>query len=179
MHLRKYILATLLIFVLASCYREQDLDRYRNDELSNMLTLNSLVSADSTVQVAATKPYFFSDVHKGRTFVTDLDIAVSINGEEKEHMTYDANRHLYVSNTKVIPGESVTVSTRYRDKTVKATDVMPEPVVIEGITVSRQGPMQIYTDADCVVYYNLTFTDKPGDSYYFLQWDNADGLRGF
>ena len=59
MHLRKYILATLLIFVLASCYREQDLDRYRNDELSNMLTLNSLVSADSTVQVAATKPYFF------------------------------------------------------------------------------------------------------------------------
>ena len=66
MHLRKYILATLLIFVLASCYREQDLDRYRNDELSNMLTLNSLVSADSTVQVAATKPYFFSDVHKGR-----------------------------------------------------------------------------------------------------------------
>ena len=39
--------------------------------------------------------------------------------------------------------------------------------------------MQIYTDADCVVYYNLTFTDKPGDSYYFLQWDNADGLRGF
>lgn len=119
MHLRKYILATLLIFVLASCYREQDLDRYRNDELSNMLTLNSLVSADSTVQVAATKPYFFSDVHKGRTFVTDLDIAVSINGEEKEHMTYDANRHLYVSNTKVIPGESVTVSTSYRDKTVK------------------------------------------------------------
>ena len=178
MHLRKYILATLLIFVLASCYREQDLDQYRNDELSNMLTLNSLVSADSTVQVAATKPYFFSDVHKGRTFVTDLDIAVSINGEEKEHMTYDADRHLYVSNTKVIPGESVTVSTRYRDKTVKATDVMPEPVVIEGITVSRQGPMQIYTDADCVVYYNLTFTDKPGDSYYFLQWDNADGLRG-
>ena len=68
MHLRKYILATLLIFVLASCYREQDLDQYRNDELSNMLTLNSLVSADSTVQVAATKPYFFSDVHKGRTF---------------------------------------------------------------------------------------------------------------
>ena len=163
MHLRKYILATLLIFVLASCYREQDLDRYRNEELSNMLTLNSLVSADSTVQVAATKPYFFSDVHKGRTFVTDLDIAVSINGEEKEHMTYDANRHLYVSNTKVIPGESVTVSTRYRDKTVTATDVMPEPVVIEGISVSRQGPMQIYTDADCVVYYNLTFTDKPGD----------------
>lgn len=94
-------------------------------------------------------------------------------------MTYDADRHLYVSNTKVIPGESVTVSTRYRDKTVTATDVMPEPVVIEGITVSRQGPMQIYTDADCVVYYNLTFTDKPGDSYYFLQWDNADGLRGF
>ena len=87
MHLRKYILATLLIFVLASCYREQDLDQYRTDELSNMLTLNSLVSADSTVQVAATKPYFFSDVHKGRTFVTDLDIAVSINGEEKEHMT--------------------------------------------------------------------------------------------
>lgn len=179
MHLRKYILATLLIFVLASCYREQDLDQYRNDELSNMLTLNSLVSADSTVQVAATKPYFFSDVHKGRTFVTDLDIAVGINGEEKEHITYDADRHLYVSNTKVLPGESVTVSTRYRDKTVTATDVMPEPVVIEGITVSRQGPMQIYTDADCVVYYNLTFTDKPGDSYYFLQWDNADGLRGF
>lgn len=123
--------------------------------------------------------YVTGPIIKGRTFVTDLDIAVSINGEEKEHMTYDANRHLYVSNTKVIPGESVTVSTRYRDKTVKATDVMPEPVVIEGITVSRQGPMQIYTDADCVVYYNLTFTDKPGDSYYFLQWDNADGLRGF
>lgn len=177
MLVKNYILASLLAVSLASCYREQDLDKYRDDDQANTLTLNSLVSADSTVQVAATKPYFFSDVHKGRTFVTDLNITVSVDGGDAETMTYDATRHLYVSQAKVLPGERVTVSTQYGDKTVTATDVMPEPVSIEGITVSRQGPMRIYSDGDYVVSYNLTFTDKPGDSYYFLQWDNTDEMR--
>lgn len=37
--------------LLISCYHEVDMDSYRDEDGENLLTLNSLVTPDSTVQV--------------------------------------------------------------------------------------------------------------------------------
>ena len=117
--------------LLISCYHEVDMDSYRDEDGENLLTLNSLVTPDSTVQVMATRTYFFSDIHNDRTYVKGLDIDIIVNSEKKEGMTY--------------------------------------------VTVSRQGPVSIYTNSDFVFTYRVTFTDPIGDGdYYFLQWDAVD-----
>ena len=46
-------------------------------------------------------------------------------------------------------------------------------------TINRQPQFRDQPKDHCLVWVYSLFTDKPGDSYYFLQWDNADGLRGF
>ena len=46
-------------------------------------------------------------------------------------------------------------------------------------TINRQPQFRTQPKDHCLVWVYSLFTDKPGDSYYFLQWDNADGLRGF
>ena len=46
-------------------------------------------------------------------------------------------------------------------------------------TINRQPQFRSQPKDHCLVWVYSLFTDKPGDSYYFLQWDNADGLRGF
>ena len=46
-------------------------------------------------------------------------------------------------------------------------------------TINRQPQFRDQPKDHCLVWVYSLFTDKPGDSYYFLQWDNTDGLRGF
>ncbi len=175
MRINYYILVALAAVLLSACERETDLDKYRDKDSENLLTLNAMICPDSTVQVSATKTYFFSDVHQERTYVKDLSIDVSVDGAARGTMAYDDSRHLYVSDVKVNPGEAVTVSTTYQGKAVTATDVMPQPVVIEDISVTRQGPMSVYTDTDFIFTYGITFSDRPNESnYYFLQWDEVD-----
>ncbi len=161
--------------LLISCYHEVDMDSYRDEDGENLLTLNSLVTPDSTVQVMATRTYFFSDIHNDRTYVKGLDIDIIVNSEKKEGMTYDTERNLYISDVKVGPGDEVGLHTTFMDKTITASDIMPHSVSIEDVTVSRQGPVSIYTNSDFVFTYRVTFTDPIGDGdYYFLQWDAVD-----
>lgn len=171
----KYTLVTGLSLLAASCYRETDLDHYRDDNGSNLLTVNSLVTPDSTIQLMATRTYFFSDEHNERTYVRNLDVDVTINSETAGRMTYDASRNLYVSDVKVASGNRVAIHTRYSGNEVEAHDTVPSPVGIENLTVTRHGPVSIYTNNDYIFTYNLTFTDPAGEEdYYFLQWDAAD-----
>ncbi len=182
MRLNQYILIALAAVLLAACSRETDLDKYRDKDTESLLTLNALLCPDSTVRVSATKTYFFSDVHNVRSYVKDLAIGVKVNSEDRGTMTYDDNLHLYVADTKVKPGEEVSLSTTYQGKPVTASDVMPQPVAIEDISVSRQGPTSVYTNSDFIFTYGITFTDRADeDNYYFLQWDEvpfmSDNLR--
>lgn len=175
MRINHYIFVALVAVMLSACEHEVNLDKYRDKDSENLLTLNAMICPDSTVKVSATKTYFFSDVHQGRTYVKDLSIAVAVDGAERGSMNYDEANHLYVSNVKVNPGEAVTVSTTYQGKAVTATDVMPQPVAIEDISVARQGPMSVYTDTDFIFTYGITFSDSANESnYYFLQWDEVE-----
>lgn len=172
-----FICASSLVLSLlfASCYQEVSLDGYRNEEGKELLTVNSLVTPDSTIQLMATRTYFFPDVHNERTYVKDLNIDVMVNSEKVETMAYDANRGLYVSALKVNSGDKIRIHTRYLDNDVEASDVVPSAVPIDSVSVSRQGPVSIYTNSDFVFTYNITFKDPANEAnYYFLQWDVAD-----
>lgn len=55
--------------------------------------------------------------------------------------------------------DNVEIRTSYKDSLVSAADIVPKKVGIESVSVSRQGPLSIYTDRDYVFTYNITFTD--------------------
>ena len=168
-------IALAALMGLGACYHEVNLDGYRDSEGENLLTLNSLVCPDTTIRVSATRPYFFSDVHNYREFVMDLELELSINGKSKGMMKYDFLNNVYISDVKPAPGDTVQLSTTFRGNHIEASDVVPQPVEIKNIKVSREGPYVIYSDYDFVINYTVTFTDTPGHAdYYFLQWDHSD-----
>lgn len=168
----KLIYLPLCVSLFMSCYHEVDLGDYRDDNGKNVLALNSLVCPDSTVQVSATRTYFFSDVHNGRTYVMGLPIELSVNGVPQGLMSYDEQCHLYMSTVHPGAGDRIQLSTKFLERDVEACDTVPVAPKIEKVEVKREGPMSIYSGYDFVVTYDITFTDRPGEAnYYFLQWD--------
>lgn len=164
--------------LLSGCYQELDLDKYRDREGRDLLTINSIINPDSTVSVVATKTYFFSDEHNERSYVKDLAIHLSVNGEDRGVMDYNAATRIYGSNVKPMEGDEVALMVQYGDSLVNCKDIVPSKVKIENVSVSRQGPLSVYTDNDYIFTYNITFTDPCGDNYYFLQYDAENPFRG-
>lgn len=168
-----------LAFSAASCYQDIDLDKYKEQNGEHLLVINSIVNPDSTVSVMATKTYFFSDIHNVRTCVKNLDIVLKLNDIPMGNMRYDEASKMYVSEIKPAQHDRVGLYTTYRDSVVTATDVVPEKVKIERVTVSREGPLSVYTDRDYIFTYNITFTDAADeDNFYFLQYDTSDWRIG-
>lgn len=169
------IVSLLSTSIFTSCYHEVDLSDYRDADGKNLLTLNSLLCPDSVVAVCATRTYFFSDTHNERNYVKGLKIGLSINDEEKELLSYDQSRNLYVSSVKANEGDKISISTTFENKEVTATDMIPYKCELGDITVERRGPVAIYSNYDFVFTYRLTFIDNPyEENYYFLQWDEVD-----
>ena len=177
MTLNKYLVASAAVLLLTSCYRDIDLDNGKKNEGKDLLTLNSMVCADSAIKVAATRTFFFNDknTHEAKDFVKGLEIELSVNGEPRGTMQFDDASSLYVSPVTVYTGDVVEISTTYHGQSVTACDSVPAPVTIESVTVKRDGPMSIYTDNDYLYTYYITFTDRASAAdYYFLQWDITD-----
>ncbi len=174
------ILFCAAISVLASgCYQDIDLDRYKGQNGEHLLTINSIVNPDSTVAVAATKTYFFSDVHNERDYVNGLDIQVLINGESRGSMIFDDKTGMYRSEVRPKVGDVVELSALYGDSAISCRDVIPATVRIESVKVGRRGPVAVYTDRDYIFTYEITFTDPVDeDNYYFLHYDTADFRQG-
>ena len=86
----------LILFSLAfsSCYQDINLDKYKGANGENLLVLNSIMNPDSTISAVASKTFFYSDSPEEREYVTNLDIELLINGEEKGLMKYNPeNNH--------------------------------------------------------------------------------------
>lgn len=166
-----------LMTVATSCYQDIDLDKYKGQEGENMLTLNSIVNPDSTVAVAATRTFFYSDDHPDHDYITGLDIALYINGEPRGSLTYNENRHLYMSTVKPLEGDEVELRTVYDNKPVSCKGIIPRKISIESIDASVRGPLYVYTGSDYIVSYEVTFTDPADEgNYYFLQYDKTSHL---
>ncbi len=101
MHARFLFFIYTLISIslaLSSCYHEIDLDKYRDEAGKDILALNSIITPDSVIAVSATQTYFFSDKHRESISVPDLDIQLSINGDNVGLLEYDPSRQLYMSH---------------------------------------------------------------------------------
>ena len=168
----KYLYFLFLVLLFNSCARDIDLDKYREAEGENLLTVNSIINPDSTVSVSATRMFFFSDIHNERTVVPDLDIMLYVNSQFTEKMRFNSETKLYESTTRPAIGDEISLQTTFKDVTVKASDIIPKKVTIELITAERQGPMHIYVDDNYVHTYRITFSDNPDEeNFYFLQYD--------
>ena len=165
---------TLLISLtfLSSCYQDINLDKYKGQNGEHLLTINSIINPDSTIAAAVTKTYFFSDVHDARDYVSDLDIRIKVNGSERGKMKFNPITNLYVSTIKPSEKDTVELFTSYMGKKITCRDEVPSEVSIESVSVTRHGPMAIYSDNDYIFTYKITFSD-PGDekNYYFLHYD--------
>jgi hypothetical protein len=163
--------------LLASCYHEIDLDKYKEAEGEDLLTINSIINPDSTVAVSATRTFFFSDVHNEREYVSGLEIELYINSEFKEKMHYNPQTKLYESFTYPAQEDQVTLNTEFKNQEIEASDILPKSVEIESIEAGRQGPMAIYTASDYLFTYRITFTDDPDEeNFYFLQYDSENEM---
>ncbi len=173
------LLCTLTSLLTTGCYQDIDLDRYKGQNGEHLMTINSIVNPDSTIAVAATKTYFFSDKHNARDYVKDLDIQVSINGENRGILTFDDKTNMYKSEIRPNVGDAVELTTVYGDSVIKCSDIIPMTVSIESVKVSRRGPVAVYTDRDYIFTYEITFSDPVGkDNYYFLHYDTSDFRKG-
>lgn len=171
----KYVYFIIIALLFNSCYRDIDLNKHREMEGENLLTINSIINPDSTVAVAATRMFFFSDVHNERVVVSDLDIELHINSEFIEKMRFNAQRKLYESVSRPAMGDVVSLQTTFNNTKVQTADIIPESVAIESINAERQGPMHIYSGNDYLLTYRITFSDNPDEeNFYFLQYDVVD-----
>ena len=165
---RHYLLITLLAIFFTSCYHDVDMDKYRTPEEGNVLTLNSIISADTIVMAKASMPFFFTDEHENTNYVTNLDIRLTVNGKYVETMRFDSASNFYISGYTAHPGDDIELSTVYQGIEVTARDMVPIRPEIEEIKASVS---TVDHDAHLITYY-ITFTDNAAtEDYYFLGWD--------
>ncbi len=162
----------LSTMMLSGCYQDIDLDKYKGQEGEHLLTINSIINPDSTITVAASKTYFFSDIHNERDYVRDLDIRIKVNNRDCGRMMFDPETKLYISDIKPTEKDTVELSTVYLDKIVNCKDEVPSKVRIESVSAERQGPVSIYSDNDYIITYRIRFSDPADEkNYYFLHYD--------
>lgn len=167
----KHLFIIFLIVLLASCSHETDLNEFRNQHDANMLTLNSILTPDSTICVVATSPYFFTDIHNGYQYVDNLKIDLFVNNDFKESLTFDSDDHTYHSNIRPNVGDEIALRTIYKDQPVSASDIIPVAPTIVDVQVKRDGPIPVYYDNDYVISYFITIQDNPDEeNYYFLRY---------
>lgn len=173
--MKKNIFLILFSLTLTGCYQDIDMNKYKGENGENLLVLNSIINPDSTISAVASKTFFYSDPKENREYVTDLDILLYINHEEKGLLKFNRDKNRYESSFKPEENDILELKTHYRNEPVYCQDTVPQKVKIESIKVSKQGPMSIYTTKDYLFTYEITFTDPVReDNFYFLQYDNAD-----
>ena len=171
--MKKNIHLILISLVLTGCYQEIDLDKHKGANGENILVLNSINNPDSSISAVASKTFFYSDPPKEREYVTNLDIELLINREDKGFLNFNPKNNHYESFYKPDEKDIVELKTIYRKEDIECIDTVPKKVKIESVKVSRQGPMAIYTTHDYYITYEITFTDPiEEDNFYFLQYDD-------
>lgn len=168
------IIGFLFLVITAGCYQDINLDKYKEMDGENLLTVNSIVNPDSVVAASMTRTFFYSDDHVGKDYVKNLNVALFVNGTEKGLMKFNPTNNLYESSFK--PGENdiIELKTEYLGKKVECRDTIPYKIKIESVEISRQGPMYICFDNDYIITYKITFSDPVGPgNYYFLNYEDV------
>ena len=123
--MNKNIILILITLALTSCYQEINLDKYKGANGENLLVLNSVINSDSIISAVASKTFFYTDPYKEREYVIDLDIAVSVNGEEKGLLKFNPENNHYESGYRPNEKDIVELKTYYKGESIECIDTIP------------------------------------------------------
>lgn len=174
----KHILFIASLLLLTSCYQEIDLDKYRNDEGENILTINAIQNPDSLVSAFATRTFFYTDDHFEPEFVDSLDIELWMNGKFVQVMNYNASKNKYEADVYPKKYDKIELRTQFKQTEIAANSYMPEKVEIESVKSYIEGPTFIFQQDDYLFNHEITFTDNPDEeNFYFLHITSAYGIE--
>ena len=161
---------SIIIILFTGCEQDLDLDKYKKQNIEQMLVVNSILNPDSVMGVSVTHPYFFSDTHVSFSPVECLDIQINGDDGRCEQLIYDEKTGLYLSKYKPVAGEILNLRVENSlGMTVHSRDTIPHKIVIDHVELTGEGPMHIYWDNDYLFTYKITFRDPQYDNnYYFL-----------
>lgn len=170
-----YILI-LLMPLLSACtsYYYPDLD----DE-KEVLAINVLAEADSTVSASLSHSWFFGSMPSDLT-VTDARVSLAVNGEVRGEMIYDQKKKKYVSEVFVSEGDEIEVSAHsVKYGLASGRSIVPRKVKIQSWSMAYFletddmstiiGPDGSVSHPTAIRYdYSLTFTDPADEDNYYL-----------
>lgn len=174
-----YIL--ILLLICSSCYNEIDLDKYRDQEGKDLLTLNSMINPDSIITIFATKTAYYTDEETTHRFeyVKDLNIELAINDKISQTMNMQVDttgRIYYTSNLRANAGDKIEYTTTYKSKQVSGYDYCPHKVEIESVATRVEGPMIYDSNNSYIIHYDIKFNDPQKKSnYYYLEIQDTVG----
>lgn len=142
-----------------SCINEIKFD---DDELSNEMVVNCLVSPDSIVKANFTYSRFFLDPSGDFVTIKDLDVKLYINAALKETLKLKGSN--YVSSYRTKSGDNVKITARHisSSQITSAETYVPFTVKINGIDSSRVYNFDSYLTHDTIVNQNTPRTDTLG-----------------
>jgi len=175
-----FIILAALPFVLFSCYRDIDMEKYRPEP---ELVLNGVISADTVVMFSISRTKFFTDTSRYEV-ISDADVSLSINGVFREYMQWTADESFYGGGVYLSDYQPQTsdvvkieVATKYGEAWVEET--IPAKVSIEDVEFSHR---LIYDHKgygidengnlveipNHIITYRITFTDDATTANYYL-----------
>ena len=181
--LKLIILFIATTALATACTSTVDID----ENGSQVLVLNSLVTPDATISASITRTWNHSE---NRPDVTqdNATVILSVNGQISSLMTFDAESKLYTSTITAHESDIITITASHPDyPSVSGTSEIPEKVEIE----SMEGRVQKLIDTNHIIvgsdnqttygylyriFYTLSFNDPAGsDDYYYLALNGTTG----
>lgn len=161
---KNYIVILLCLLCCASCYQDIDLKSYKGEP---QVVINAIANSDTVVMASIGRTWFFTE----KTYPSDLGdlkVALYVNGDFREYMTYNGDK--YLSTTRPHAGDSLEIVTQVDGQEVSAKDVMPAKTAIGKIKITYRKVID-YTDIDEYTYH-VTLPNSPGERrFYFVRVD--------
>ncbi len=172
-----------MIFV--SCYRDIDLEDYRNESI---VVMNSIITPDTVVMADISRTWFFTDTEPAQD-IKDLQVELYINSHRCAVMLYNGEK--YISDIRPQEGDTIRIQTQVDGHTVMAEDIVPILTHIENIQITHQQvpsespTYEVDSNGNVISYnkddeftYRITFQDQPDiQNYYFIRIEETNKGR--
>lgn len=161
---KNHIITAAFCLLCVSCYQDIDLKAYKGEP---QVVVNAIANSDTVVMADISRTWFFTE----KSYPDDLDglkVALYVNGEFREYMTYDGDK--YLSTTRPHDGDCLQIQTEVDGKEVSAQDVMPEKTTIGKIETTYKKVFDYYEMEEYT--YRLTLPNVPDEKrFYFVRVD--------
>ena len=148
----KYLYLFLFLFLLSSCIKEI---KIKTDTIEKLPVINCIFSPDSVFKVYVCLPIEITSAEP--YYVEDANVTITGNNNTKLQLYYTGKNGIYKSTQKPKINVLYTLEAKVQDyKTVKASDMIPEPVVIDNVEYYYDYDV---LNNDSISMSRITFTD--------------------